>query len=172
MSKKDKVGSDIISKSRKICPSTIKSDRISANKFIELINQPGSNKKNKTSSKTHDNSKTSSQRKNKYNAKKVDVDGITFDSIIEAKRYMVLKDRMRNGGIKDLKLQEKFLLVVNDELICTYIADFIYYCPNRKSVVVEDVKGKKTPVYNLKKKLMKAVHDIEIIEINSSSITK
>jgi hypothetical protein len=52
---------------------------------------------------------------------------------------------------------------VQGKLICTYVADF-KYLENGKEVV-EDVKGFKTPVYKLKKKLVEAIYGIEIIEI-------
>ena len=43
-----------------------------------------------------------------------------------------------------------------------YKADFRYI--EKGETVVEDVKGMRTPVYNLKRHLMKAVHGIEIRE--------
>ncbi len=48
--------------------------------------------------------------------------------------------------------------------ICTYIADF-FYIPRGKLAVYEDAKGMKTPIYRLKKKLVKACTGIEIVEV-------
>ncbi len=95
--------------------------------------------------------------KSKYNAIKTVVDGIKFDSKKEAKRYGVLKAMEQAGSIQDLKLQPTFTLSS-----CKYKADFAYYQDGR--FVVEDVKGVKTPIYRLKKKMMLNELGIEIKE--------
>ena len=100
----------------------------------------------------------------KYGNIKTVVDNITFDSKKEAARYQHLKLLQKAGGIDRLKLQPKFPIEVNGKKICTYVADFSYYY-SPADLVVEDVKGMKTPVYNLKKKLVKAIYGIEIQEI-------
>lgn len=93
----------------------------------------------------------------KYNNSKTVVDGITFDSKKEAKRYTVLKSLQDDGYIKDLKLQVPFELLPkgNGERSVRYIADFTYYDVEKNINVVEDVKGFKTDVYKLKRKLFK-----------------
>ena len=101
-------------------------------------------------------------KRSKYGAKKAVVDGIKFDSMAEAARYGVLKVIQAAGLISDLRLQVSYLITVNDKKICRYIADFVYI-ENGKEVV-EDVKGMKTPVYSLKKKLMEAVFGVVIFE--------
>jgi len=119
-------------------------------------------------------------RPNKYNAKKTVVDGITFDSKKEAKRYQELKLLERAGEIDNLELQPVYQLTVasmNSDQFSTvgkYIADFRYskmdygikYPGLDRCIikVVEDVKGVKTPLYRLKKKLMKAIYGIDILE--------
>jgi hypothetical protein len=96
-------------------------------------------------------------------AKRTEVNGHVFPSKKEATRYMELFLLQKAGEIKDLELQPKFAIVVNGFKVCTYIADFRYR--NRYGdVIVEDVKGFRTPVYSLKAKLMKAVHGITILE--------
>jgi hypothetical protein len=100
---------------------------------------------------------------NKYGARKTEVDGITFDSAKEAKRYGELKLLERAGEIAELELQPKYDLTVKGQKVCTYKADFRYF--EHGCEVVEDVKGMRTPVYRLKKKLMKACHGIEIREV-------
>ena len=104
-------------------------------------------------------------RKNKYNAKKVTIDGITFDSRKEGARYSVLKILEMAEQIHDLKLQPKYEFEVNGVKICTYKADFSYieYGPDG-DYIVEDCKGFKTPIYRLKKKMMLAFHGIKILE--------
>lgn len=98
----------------------------------------------------------------KYGNKKVEVDGIKFDSKKEAKRYGELKWLAETGQISELELQKSFRLEVNNYLIAHYRADFVYYeCGKR---IIEDCKGFRTPVYKLKKKLMLAIYGIEIRE--------
>ena len=98
----------------------------------------------------------------KYNNKKTMVDGILFHSQKEASRYGDLKILQKAKKISDLKLQVKYPLEVNGQKVCTYIADFEYV--ERGTKVVEDVKGMKTALYSLKKKLLKACTGIEIFE--------
>jgi hypothetical protein len=115
-------------------------------------------------------------RKNKFNAKKVKDDGYTFDSKAEHRRYCVLKLRQKAGEIACLEVHPRFKIKVNDVLICQYTADTRYLefrpdpnNPERQVTheVVEDVKSEPTRKkrdYRLTKKLMKAVHGIEIRE--------
>lgn len=98
-------------------------------------------------------------RKDKYNAKKTVVDGITFDSRAEAARYGELKLLEEQGVIRDLELQPRFRLQDGFETAdgsrvrpIDYVADFMYL-NNDGLKVVEDVKGMETDVYKLKKKL-------------------
>ena len=99
---------------------------------------------------------------NKFRNKPTEVDGIRFASKREANRYSELKLLERAKVIKDLQLQVRFPLKINDQLICTYVADF-QYLENGKQVV-EDTKGVKTREYILKKKLMLALYQISILE--------
>jgi hypothetical protein len=94
-------------------------------------------------------------RPNKYRAVRTIVDGITFASKAEARRYSELKILEKAGDIKELELQPSYPININDNHICTYRADF-RYVDSGGVRVVEDVKGMKTPVYKLKKKLMQA----------------
>lgn len=101
-------------------------------------------------------------RKSKYRAVPVVIGGIRFDSKREGERYKVLSTWEKCSIISNLQTQVAFRIEVNGLLVCKYIADFVY---ERDGVqVVEDVKGVKTPVYRLKKKLMKAIHGIEVLE--------
>ena len=105
----------------------------------------------------------------KYGAKKVQVDGITFDSKKEASRYQVLKLMEQAGAIQNLELQKRFELIpsfkVDGKTIrgITYKADFCYY--ENGQYVVEDVKGYRTDVYKLKAKLFAYRYGFQIKEI-------
>lgn len=112
------------------------------------------------------------RRPNKYKAIKTVVDGVTFDSRKEGRRYRELRLLEQAGVIEDLCLQPHFLLqeayVKNGKSVrkIEYIADFSYYDLEKKKFVVEDVKGLKTDVYRLKKKIFEYKYpDLEISEI-------
>ena len=69
------------------------------------------------------------------------------------------------GIIQDLERQVNYDIIVNDQKICRYIADFVYKLVHEdgsEEKIVEDAKGIETTDFKLKKKLMKAVFDIEI----------
>lgn len=103
---------------------------------------------------------------NKYGNKKTEVDGIEFASIKEARRYGELKLMLIAGEIRALEVHPSWLLEVNGQRIARYTADFGY--DTDAGAVVEDCKGgkaTKTAVYQIKKKLMKAIHRIEIVEV-------
>lgn len=110
-------------------------------------------------------------KENKYKNKKVIYNGIKFDSVKEKNRYMQLLYLEKAGLIKDIKLQYEFELqpafTLNKKKIrkITYIADFYYYDNNLNDYVVEDVKGIRTDVYKLKKKMFEYKYQKEIIEI-------
>lgn len=116
-------------------------------------------------------------KQSKYRNKKTTVNGITFDSAKEAARYQELLLLQRAGRIRKLRLQPQFTLIEaykdaetgETARALKYIADFSYEEPVYEAVdgitatqkefeywrpVVEDVKGKKTREYEMKKKLM------------------
>lgn len=99
----------------------------------------------------------------KYGAIKTVVDGITFASKKEAAHYCELKLAERAGEIKNLQLQPKFPIIMNGKKVGNYIADFSYLDGGR--IIVVDVKGFKTPVYRLKKRLVEAQYGITISEV-------
>ena len=106
---------------------------------------------------------------NKYGNKKVQFDGLTFDSRKEARRYAELKLLLRAGKITDLELQKEFILIPKltvkgkTERAVKYKADFVY--KENGEMVVEDVKGLRTKEYIIKRKLMLFVHNIAIKEV-------
>ena len=105
-------------------------------------------------------------RGNKYHARKVQgIDGQTFDSQAEARRYAELVTLQDAGFITRLRVHPVYRLEVNGVLICRYEGDFAYFESDRE--VVEDVKGVRTRVYVMKRKLMKAIHGIEIREVEA-----
>lgn len=99
------------------------------------------------------------KKKSKYNANKVEVDGIKFDSQKEADYYNELKLRLQAGDIKGFCRQAEFVLANN----VRYKADFVIF-NNDGTADIVDVKGFKTETYKLKKKLFEDKFDLKIIE--------
>lgn len=102
--------------------------------------------------------------KSKYHNAKTCVDGITFDSKLESKRYRELKIMENQGIIKDLVLQPSYELIpkfIKENKIyrkTCYKADFSYFDLKQGKTIVEDVKGVKTDVYMLKNKLFEYLY--------------
>lgn len=103
----------------------------------------------------------SSEAKSKYHNKKVKFRGITFDSVKERDYYLYLLDREKRGEVRHINRQYKFEIIPSfttpaGEKIkaITYLADFYFYDRTRKAWRIIDVKGYKTDVYRLKKKLL------------------
>jgi hypothetical protein len=109
-------------------------------------------------------------KRNKFNAIKTTIDGITFDSRKESVRYSQLKLYEKGGLISDLRLQVPYELIpklmINGktERAIKYVADFVYFDTVNKVEIVEDVKSiaTMTDVFKLKYRLMKSVYNIEI----------
>lgn len=106
----------------------------------------------------------------KYRNKKVVVNGITFDSKKEARRYTELLLLERAGAIQELRRQVKFELIPSQrydgkvvERPCAYVADFVYR--ENGNLIVEDTKGLKTRDYIIKRKLMLYLCGIRIREV-------
>jgi hypothetical protein len=96
--------------------------------------------------------------RNKYGAIKTEVNGIVFDSKIEAKHYVQLQEQKESGAIKDLELQPKFLLQPGFKKngktfrAIHYIADF-KVINHDGSIEIIDVKGMETDTFKIKRKM-------------------
>jgi len=107
-----------------------------------------------------------------YGTKKVEFEGMTFDSGTEVQRFQVLRAAQERGLISGLQLQVVFTLIPRQtepvevklktktkvvEKFCehpvTYAADFVYHKDGKE--VVEDIKGFPTEDYILKRKMMR-----------------
>ena len=104
---------------------------------------------------------------NKYGAKRMKADGITFDSKLEYNRYQQLKLLERAGEITGLEYHKKFLIIPKSRFgdNVFYEADFFYF--EKGKAVVEDTKSKATvtAAYKLKKRLLAETHGIVIREV-------
>ncbi|MBE3144445.1 MAG: DUF1064 domain-containing protein [Planctomycetes bacterium] len=106
----------------------------------------------------------------KYGNRKVELDNYVFDSQAEARRYEELKLFVRAEKISRLEIHPRFEIVVNERMIGKYHADFQYYDFDKREFVVEDVKGgsaTKTEAYRLRKKLVEAIYNITITEVEA-----
>ena len=101
---------------------------------------------------------------NKYRNIPIIIDGFRYPSKKEGFRYLVLKMLQEQGEIKELKRQVPYKFGINGVKICSYRADFVYFDVLKNKEIVEDSKGFKNDIYKLKKKLMLALHNIEIYE--------
>lgn len=128
----------------------------------------------------------------KFNNRETVIDGITFDSAKEARRYWELKMMERAGRISDLQRQVAYILIPTQraegtevykrgpnkgqrkpgevlEKECRYVADFVY--TQDGETVVEDVKGYRDPSsaayakFVIKRKLMLERYGIQIQEV-------
>lgn len=104
----------------------------------------------------------------KYKSFKTIYNGIWYDSKKEADRAKVL-DALHNAldsknRVLKVERQVPFRIAINNKHITTYYLDFrVTYADGR--IEYEDVKGVKTPVYCLKKKLVEAVYGFKIKEV-------
>ena len=107
----------------------------------------------------------------KYGNKKWELDGKTFDSQREARRYQELRYMLRAGIIKNLQMQVPFELIpsqrVSGQVVerpVKYVADFVYDTADGLQVV-EDTKGVRTKEYIIKRKLMLYKYGIRVREV-------
>ena len=105
-------------------------------------------------------------RENKDHAQVTEVNGITFRSKIEARRYRDLRLRECAGEISGLEYEpESYPLIVNGVKVTSYRPDFRYR--ENGVLVVEDVKSTATARardWPIRKKLMLAIHGITVRE--------
>ncbi|MEN6623827.1 MAG: DUF1064 domain-containing protein [Smithella sp.] len=90
------------------------------------------------------------------------VDGIKFQSRLEGRRYVQLKQMEQAGLIKNLELQPKFLIQDTERDPYThkklrpihYIGDFLYVDTATEQKICEDTKGMETELFRVKWKLV------------------
>ena len=133
------------------------------------------------------------KRKNKYHAEQAAVPlrngkTLVFDSRKEMRRFLELQELQKAGEIRNLRLQVDFTLqegftTLDGERVraIRYRADFTYDerdhdreevaadcgfpCEAWNNGIVEDVKGKKTKEYIMKRKMMQEVYGVTIREV-------
>ncbi len=108
---------------------------------------------------------------NKYNNRKVEYDGYTFDSKKEAEFYKKLQALQKAGKVKKIEVHPKFELQPTFRKngktyrAINYYADFLVYYSDGITKLY-DTKGKRTEVYKIKKKLFEYKYkDLTIEEV-------
>lgn len=100
------------------------------------------------------------KKKSKYRNKKTIVDGVAFDSKLEASHYKKIQLMAKAGEVLCFSRQVSFKLAGG----VTYRADFLLTYPNGRNVVV-DSKGVETQAFKIKWKQVKELYpdfDFEI----------
>ena len=115
----------------------------------------------------------------KYGAKKVTIDGITFDSKAEGRYYEHLLKLKKTGAVEDFEMQKAFTLLdrfahpQTGRIVraITYKADFeVIYADGRVEVV--DIKGFPTPEFKIKAKMFMFRYQIPLVLLKWSTATK
>ena len=118
-------------------------------------------------------------QKNKYNAKKVEVDGIVFSSKAESFYYEHLLYLMNDGVVESFEMQKPYTLLDKFPHPKTgktiraikYVPDFeVIYTDGRVEVV--DVKGMQTDVFRMKCKLFMFRYQIPLVLVKYNRTTK
>ena len=103
-------------------------------------------------------------RRSKYNNQHVKLNNYTFDSKKEYFRYLQLLDLQKKNKVKTFEVHPRFDLCSDGTKIKKYEADFkVFWSDGR--ITIEDCKGVSTPLYKLKKSLMKSIYNIDVCEI-------
>lgn len=108
---------------------------------------------------------------NKFGAQRETVDGITFDSKREARRWQQLLLLERAGKIADLRRQVPIMLEGRDGPVLTskgrqmrLTLDFAYTDLATGLTVFEDAKGKPTRDYEVRRGVA-AAQGVEVVEV-------
>jgi hypothetical protein len=99
-------------------------------------------------------------RRNKYNARRVQYDGINFSSQKEADYYLSLLLAKKSNDLSYFLRQVPLHLHGGVKYVC----DFVEFWKNGEIRYV-DVKGMKTPIYKMKKKIVEATYPVKILEV-------
>ncbi|ACC71082.1 DUF1064 domain-containing protein [Paraburkholderia phymatum] len=111
---------------------------------------------------------TPAKKPSKYRNEKCESGGIKFDSKREMMRWHDLVQMQARGEISELELQVPFILAEpvmiggRKRPALRYVADFVY--ERNGEQVIEDVKGRITEGYRIKRHLM-AARGLKIVEV-------
>lgn len=101
------------------------------------------------------------KKPHKYNAKPFVLDGIRFDSDVEAACYGDLVILQRAGRITELVVHPRYPIIINNVKVCFVEMDFSYR-DEQGLLRVVDIKGMDTPLSKLKRKMIEAAYGFEV----------
>jgi hypothetical protein len=103
-------------------------------------------------------------RRGKFNNRRTRYRDRIYDSAKEAAHAAMLDRQVRAGVVARWSPQVRFPVVINGKKCCDYVCDFVVdYADGRQEVV--DVKGFRTSIYRLKKKIVEAIYEVKILEV-------
>lgn len=111
--------------------------------------------------------RTEKARTSKFGAVPTETaDGQKFKSILEADFYTRMWVLQKAGEVTLIEREIRYELIVNGVFIAAYLLDFrITYATGVVDFIDCKSQPTKTPLYMMKKQLMKALFDIDIKEI-------
>ena len=109
--------------------------------------------------------------RSKYGNKRTEYNGRTYMSKAEASYArqldLCMSAKAKRDKVLSYEVQVPFPITLSGKNICKYVCDFVvHYADGRTEVV--DVKGVRTDVYKIKKKLVEAQYGVEIVEVTKS----
>lgn len=122
---------------------------------------------------------------NKYGAKKTQVDGVMFDSKLEAKRFVQLQAMQRAGEITDLEIQPNYVLdsmqllrplrfhptrQYPDGKTPEITLDYRYRLAETGQFVLEDTKGRMTADAQLRIAIFEAMYGVDVVILKKGDI--
>lgn len=118
--------------------------------------------------------KKATKTKTKYNAQKIVVDDIQFDSKQESQYYLYLKELQELGEVYAFELQPEYVLQEGFKkrglnfLPIKYRADFIVWYDSGSTPVVIDVKGMETADFKIKAKMFEKrfPHELKLVSFS------
>jgi hypothetical protein len=111
-----------------------------------------------------------SAKPSKYHAKKIQVDGHTFDSLLEAQWYGTLGMWAQAGAITPPLLQVRFSLGQHYQVERVWIADFVWIDLQTGGLVVADAKGFSTPEYKRKRRTFQQLYQLSVLELRANAV--
>lgn len=107
----------------------------------------------------------------KFGNKRTEVNGRKFDSKLEASRWQELEQQQALGVIEDLRGQVPFPLMVNGEMVGSYVADAVYRVKQTQQRIVEDSKGRETDLFRWKAKHFRIQYGFDITLIRKTKVS-
>lgn len=107
--------------------------------------------------------KRRNRRAAKYGNKRVERNGVKYDSTGEADYEAQVLNPLRDAGKISYRRQVNFPFVINGVKVCSYRADWVVTWRDSGKVEVWDYKGYVTKEFVIKQKLMRALYGHEIL---------